>query len=114
GTPTDNAMVESFNGRLRQECLNAHWFLSLADARSKIEAWRRFYNEERPHSALAWNPCGIRPRTRVPSEFNEGACRLKHETATCRPWSVGATNSCLLHRCSVAREAEASVEPSIG
>ncbi|MDC9642655.1 IS3 family transposase, partial [Xanthomonas euvesicatoria] len=54
GTPTDNAMVESFNGRLRQECLNAHWFLSLADARSKIEAWRRFYNEERPHSALAW------------------------------------------------------------
>lgn len=114
GTPTDNAMVESFNGRLRQECLNAHCFLSLADARSKIEAWRRFYNEERPHSALAWNPCGIRPRTRVPSEFNEGACRLKHETATCRPWSVGATNSCLLHRCSVAREAEASVEPSIG
>ncbi|WP_146091752.1 integrase core domain-containing protein, partial [Xanthomonas dyei] len=54
GTPTDNALVESFNGRLRQECLNEHWFLSLADARSKIEAWRRFYNEERPHSALAW------------------------------------------------------------
>lgn len=53
GTPTDNALVESFNGRLRQECLNEHWFLSLADARSKIEAWRRFYNEERPHSALA-------------------------------------------------------------
>ncbi|WP_127168094.1 IS3 family transposase [Xanthomonas euvesicatoria] len=60
GTPTDNAMVESFNGRLRQECLNEHWFLSLADARSKIEAWRRFYNEERPHSALAW---------RTPAEF---------------------------------------------
>lgn len=54
GTPTDNAMVESFHGRLRQECLNEHWFLSLADARSKTEAWRRFYNEERPRSALAW------------------------------------------------------------
>lgn len=54
GTPTDNALVESFNGRLRQECLNEHWFLSLTDARSKIDAWRRFYNEERPHSALQW------------------------------------------------------------
>lgn len=54
GTPTDNALVESFNGRLRQECLNEHWFLSLADARSKIAAWRAFYNEERPHSALEW------------------------------------------------------------
>jgi putative transposase len=54
GKPTDNAMVESFNGRLRQECLNEHWFMSLQDARHKIEAWRSFYNEERPHSALDW------------------------------------------------------------
>lgn len=54
GTPTDNALVESFNGRLRQECQNEHWFLSLADARSKIEAWQRLYNQERPRSALAW------------------------------------------------------------
>lgn len=54
GKPTDNAAVESFNGRLRQECLNAHWFLSLADARAKIEAWRKDYNENRPHSALGW------------------------------------------------------------
>lgn len=53
--PTDNAMVESFSGRLSQECLNEHWFLSLADARSKIEGWRRFYNKELPHSALAWS-----------------------------------------------------------
>jgi putative transposase len=53
GKPTDNAMVESFNGRLRQECLNEHWFMSLKDARNKIEAWRGFYNEQRPHSALA-------------------------------------------------------------
>ena len=52
GTPTDNAKVESFNGRFRQECLNEHWFLSLDDARSKIADWRRYYNESRPHSAL--------------------------------------------------------------
>jgi putative transposase len=54
GTPTDNAKAESFNGRFRQECLNMHWFLSLDDAKSKIEAWRRYYNETRPHSALQW------------------------------------------------------------
>ena len=46
--------MESFNGRLRDECLNAHWFLSLAEARTKIEAWRRDYNESRPHMSLAW------------------------------------------------------------
>ncbi len=63
-TPTDNALVESFNGRLRQECLNEHWFLSLADARSRTEGWRHFYNEERPHSAPGW---------KTPEEF-----ALKH------------------------------------
>ena len=52
GKPTDNAFMESFNGRLRDECLNAHWFLSLADARAKIEAWRKDCNESRPHTAL--------------------------------------------------------------
>jgi putative transposase len=54
GRPTDNAKIESFNGRFRQECLNQHWFLSLDDAESKIEAWRKDYNERRPHSALGW------------------------------------------------------------
>jgi putative transposase len=49
GKPTDNAMVESFNGRLRQECLNEHWFMSLGDATDKIEAWRWHPNETRPH-----------------------------------------------------------------
>ena len=52
GKPTDNAYVESFNGSLRDECLNVNWFLSLEDARGKIEAWRRHYNESRPHTAL--------------------------------------------------------------
>ena len=50
--PTDNAFIESFNGRVRQECLNENWFLSLADARHKVEKWRQEYNNERPHSAL--------------------------------------------------------------
>lgn len=52
GKPTDNAYIESFNSRFRQECLNQHWFLSLEDAKLKIEAWRREYNSQRPHSAL--------------------------------------------------------------
>ena len=54
GKPTDNAFIEAFNGKFRQECLRAHWFLSLADAREKMEAWRRFYNEDRPHSAIGY------------------------------------------------------------
>jgi putative transposase len=49
---TDNAFVESFNGRLRDECLDTHWFLSLEDARAKIEAWRRDYSAFQPHTAL--------------------------------------------------------------
>jgi putative transposase len=52
GKPTQNAFVESFNGKFRDECLNEHWFLSLADAQQKIEAWRRDYNEVRPHRSL--------------------------------------------------------------
>ena len=52
GKPTENGMIESFNGRLRDECLNSHEFESLADARARIEAWRMDYNHERPHSAL--------------------------------------------------------------
>jgi putative transposase len=52
GKPTDNAFIEAFNARLRQECLNASWFLSMPDARQKIETWRTDYNETRPHSAL--------------------------------------------------------------
>ena len=54
GKPTDNAFIEAFNGRFRAECLDAHWFLSLADARQKMEAWRRYYNEDRPHGAIGY------------------------------------------------------------
>ncbi|MCS3434381.1 transposase InsO family protein [Klebsiella sp. BIGb0407] len=52
GKPTDNAFIESFNGSLRDECLNVHWFLSLEDALEKIEHWRQEYNHFRPHSSL--------------------------------------------------------------
>lgn len=52
GKPTDNAFIEAFNGCFRVECLNQHWFMSLEDARQKMQAWRRYYNEERPHSAI--------------------------------------------------------------
>ncbi|VTZ27926.1 conserved hypothetical protein [Methylocella tundrae] len=56
GKPTDNAFIESFNGKFRAECLNAHWFMSLADAREEMEVWRRDYNEVRPHSAIGNKP----------------------------------------------------------
>jgi putative transposase len=50
--PIENAFIESFNGRFRDECLNEHWFVDLRDAREKVEAWRLDYNESRPHSSL--------------------------------------------------------------
>lgn len=52
GKPTQNAYIESFNGKLRDECLNEHWFRNLSHARKIIPAWRRDYNEQRPHSSL--------------------------------------------------------------
>jgi putative transposase len=52
GRPVENAYIESFNGRLRDECLNAELFLDLPDARQKLETWRRDYNENRPHSSI--------------------------------------------------------------
>jgi putative transposase len=70
GKPIENAYVESFNGKFRDECLNEHWFISLADAQAAIEAWRIDYNTVRPHSALA---------DQTPHDFattTEGARRL--------------------------------------
>ena len=60
GKPTDNAFIESFNGTLRAECLDTHWFETLAEAQESIEAWRQEYNESRPHRALG---------ERTPNEF---------------------------------------------
>ena len=63
GKPIQNAFVESFQGRLRDECLDRHWFLGLGDARHTVEAWRQDYNRARPHSALGY---------RSPEEFRLG------------------------------------------
>ena len=52
GNPTDNAFVEAFNSRFRQECLNQHWFRNMKEAQTTIEAWRQDYNRCRPHGAL--------------------------------------------------------------
>lgn len=60
GKPTDNAFVESFNGRFREECLNAHWFWTLEDAKAKTHEWMEEYNQIRPHYALGF---------RSPAEF---------------------------------------------
>jgi putative transposase len=52
GKPIENCFIESFNGTVRRDCLEAHWFDSLAEARLRIEAWRRHYNHDRPHTSL--------------------------------------------------------------
>jgi putative transposase len=68
GKPTQNAYIESFNGRLRDECLNANWFTSLSNARRKIETWRQHYNQQRPHSSLNYLP---------PAEFARIATEMR-------------------------------------
>jgi len=76
GKPIQNAFIESFNGRLRDECLNEHWFLTLADARRLIEDWRMDYNRSRPHSSLG---------NLTPLEFR----RLLEDTPIKQPESAG-------------------------
>jgi putative transposase len=71
GKPTDNAFIEAFNGRFRGECLNAHWFLSLADAREKVEDWRKYYNEERPHGAIGNRPAAEPRRRNQPAKRDQ-------------------------------------------
>ena len=71
GKPNQNASIESFNGRLRDECLNDHWFTSLAHARVVIESWRREYNEERQKAVLD----GLTPAEyarRLRNDYNPG------------------------------------------
>ena len=67
GKPTDNALIESFNGSFRDECLNTNWFLSIQDAKAKVSAWRKDYNGFRPHSSLG---------NLTPEEFRQK--HLKH------------------------------------
>lgn len=76
GKPVQNAHVESFHGKLRDECLNASWFGNLWEARAKIGAWKRKYNEERPHSSLGYL---------TPAEFARRSAALRPPTADSAP-----------------------------
>jgi putative transposase len=76
GRPVQNAFVESFHGKLRDECLNASWFGNLFEARAKIGAWKEEYNEERPHSSLGYL---------APREFARRVAALRSPTAPCAP-----------------------------
>jgi putative transposase len=69
GKPSDNALVEAFNSRFRQECLNQHWFMSLEDAKTKLHSWQKEYNTERPHSSLGY----LSPIQSEPKFINEKA-----------------------------------------
>jgi putative transposase len=73
GKPTDNAFIEAFNRRFRDECLNQHWFESLEEARTAIEAWRVDYNTERPHCALGQQTPAAFGAARAPPEKEAGA-----------------------------------------
>src|SRR5512146_1581966 len=91
GKPTQNGRLESFNGKLREECLRVSWFQNLFDARRKIAAWRKEYNQERPHSSLGY---------RTPKEFAEmsrgkdaGCARLENACGVSHfPTAPGAAN----------------------
>ncbi|MBZ0254227.1 MAG: integrase core domain-containing protein, partial [Candidatus Methylomirabilis sp.] len=75
GRPVQNAYIESFNGKFRDECLNQHWFLGVQDARVKIELWREDYNRARPHTSLGGA---------TPEEFSKAAT-LRSPPAPCAP-----------------------------
>lgn len=85
GKPTQNAFVESFNGRFRDECLNEHLFDGLADARHIIEVWRQDYNTQRPHTALG----GLAPAVYANSNNRSGSLALldgaAHQTSLSTP-----------------------------
>ena len=83
GCPTQNAYIESFNGSFRDECLNEHWFTSLADARNEIACWRRDYNETRPHSSIARIP---------PAKFAVQHRQFTNDAAR-EPTAINHTNS---------------------
>mgnify|MGYP001560233085 FL=1 len=78
GKPIENAYIASFNGRVREECLNQELFESIEDAREKLSRWRTDYNESRPHSSLGHL---------VPREFAQTRSAQKRRSSTCR-WPI--------------------------
>jgi putative transposase len=84
GRPVENAYIESFNGKFRDECLNEHWFSTLEDARRTIEEWRQDYNAERPHSSLGDLP---------PAEYAAQFANLRAPSAPSGPQTRGVISS---------------------
>jgi putative transposase len=89
GKPSQNGYIESFNGKLRDECLNENWFVNLGDCRRTVEAWRQDYNMERPHSALGG---------RTPVEY--ASCGVTHSPACGRAEPSGGSMDNALSGCS--------------
>jgi putative transposase len=98
GRPVENGYIESFNGRLRDECLNVQVFFALADVREKLEQWRHDYNRVRPHSALndgtpahgrlrRFSPRGSRSSSRYGYEVNDGTRRTSGTAGSPRSWT---------------------------
>ena len=97
GRPMQNGHVESFHGRLRDECLNVSWFWNLWDARRKISSWREHYNQRRPHSQLGYRTPEEFARSLAPSPSSEwnGATALPHQGQALRAPAAALTQ----HRC---------------
>ncbi len=96
GRPVENGFIESFNGRLRDECLNVEWFASLDDARQKLARFREHYNHQRPHSSLA---------DRTPAAFAAQIAALRSPTAPCEPQFAPQFQSRLLEALEHAKPA---------
>lgn len=94
-----NGRVESFHGKLRDECLNASWFQNLFDARRKFAAWRKEYNEERPHSSLAY---------RTPAEF---AAAMRSEEGRGKDGGFATLDPGALHRDPLSHSSGGGVSP---
>ena len=144
GKPIQNAHGESFHGRLRDECLNEHWFLGLGDARQIVEAWRQDYNQRRPHSALGYRPpaefaTGLRSsrdhaagmgrtlimlgpnnggRSRLPALLSLGrlepGSRMLGQATTGRSSTAVVRNRCLSRRCASNPAGVYKIASSIG
>lgn len=117
GKPTDNAFAEAFNRRIRAECMNAHWFLNLADAREKSEAWRNDYNDVRPHGQSATRRRGrckipvaqpARHRDRRPETPPSGAPR-----SGCEPQGSGLQRQ-VDRIAGVTASPSAAIDPNVG
>ena len=96
GRPVENGFIESFNGRLRDECLNVEWFSSLDDARQKLAKFREHYNQQRPHSSLA---------DLAPAAFAQQMAALRSPPAPCEPPFAPPFQSRLLETLECAKPA---------